>query len=194
MKQKNIIFLIAIFSFILLNTIIAFNIYKTKFISKDIVRLHVIANSNSIEDQIIKLKIEEKIKNYIYSLNYLDKNDLINSIKENEEKILNIANCTISQNKKNYSSILKIGKISYDKKENMNLNMDAGIYDSASIVLGKGDGKNIWSIIFPNEKTIDKIKELDTIIPGISGIYENDTNTNVSKIKSKILDTLNISI
>ena len=68
MKQKHITFLIAIFSFILLNTLVAFNIYKTKFISKDIFRLHVVANSNSIEDQIIKLKAESKIKEYISNL------------------------------------------------------------------------------------------------------------------------------
>ena len=49
MKQKHITFLIAIFSFILLNTLVAFNIYKTKFISKDIFRLHVVANSNSMK-------------------------------------------------------------------------------------------------------------------------------------------------
>ena len=73
MKQKHITFFIAIFSFILLNTLVAFNIYKTKFISKDIFRLHVVANRNSIEDQIIKLKAESKIKEYISSFNINNK-------------------------------------------------------------------------------------------------------------------------
>lgn len=85
MKQKHITFFIAIFSFILLNTLVAFNIYKTKFISKDIFRLHVVANSNSIEDQIIKLKAESKIKEYISNFNINDKNELKNEIKKNKE-------------------------------------------------------------------------------------------------------------
>ena len=94
MKQKHITFLIAIFSFILLNTLVAFNIYKTKFISKDIFRLHVVANSNSIEDQIIKLKAESKIKEYIsflkgninYKTDFYELGDGISVSKRIEEK------------------------------------------------------------------------------------------------------------
>ena len=168
MKQKHITFFIAIFSFILLNTLVAFNIYKTKFISKDIFRLHVVANSNSIEDQIIKLKAESKIKEYISNFNINDKNELKNEIKKNKDEILQIANSTICENDKNYTSSIKIGKISYDKKDNMQTQMYSGTYDSASVILGSGNGKNIWSIIFPNDKTIEKIKELDTITLALS--------------------------
>ena len=100
MKQKHITFLIAIFSFILLNTLVAFNIYKTKFISKDIFRLHVVANSNSIEDQIIKLKAESKIKEYISNFNINNKNELKNEIEKNKDEILQIANNTICENDK----------------------------------------------------------------------------------------------
>lgn len=193
MKQKHITFFIVIFSFILLNTLVAFNIYKTKFISKDIFRLHVVANSNSIEDQIIKLKAESKIKEYISNFNINNKNELKNEIEKNKDEILQIANSTIYENDKNYTSSIKIGKISYDKKDNMQTQMYSGTYDSASVILGSGDGKNIWSIIFPNDKTIEKIKELDTIIPGISNIYNHDEKieTDDKQINSFILDFLN---
>lgn len=192
MKQKHITFLIAIFSFILLNTLVAFNIYKTKFISKDIFRLHVVANSNSIEDQIIKLKAESKIKEYISNFNINNKNELKNEIEKNKDEILQIANNTICENDKKYTSIIKIGKISYDKKDNMQTQMYSGTYDSASVILGSGNGKNIWSIIFPNDSTIEKIKELDTIIPGISNIYNHDEEieTDDKQINSLILDFL----
>ena len=192
MKQKHITFLIAIFSFILLNTLVAFNIYKTKFISKDIFRLHVVANSNSIEDQIIKLKAESKIKEYISNFNINNKNELKNEIEKNKDEILQIANNTICENDKNYTSSIKNGKISYDKKDNMQTQMYSGTYDSASVILGSGNGKNIWSIIFPNDSTIEKIKELDTIIPGISNIYNHDEEieTDDKQINSLILDFL----
>lgn len=192
MKQKHITFLIAIFSFILLNTLVAFNIYKTKFISKDIFRLHVVANSNSIEDQIIKLKAESKIKEYISNFNINNKNELKNEIEKNKDEILQIANNTISENDKKYTSSIKIGKISYDKKDNMQTQMYSGTYDSASVILGSGNGKNIWSIIFPNDSTIEKIKELDTIIPGISNIYNHgeEIETDDKQINSLILDFL----
>ena len=197
MKQKSITLFIAIFSFIILNTMIAFNIYKTKFVSKDIVRLHVVANSNSIEDQIIKLKVESKISDYISSLDSSKKNKLLKNIKESKNNLLSIADSTINESNKTYTASLKVGKIYYEEKQNMNLDMYNGTYDSASIILGEGNGKNIWSIIFPNEKTIDKIKELDTILPGISNIYNSqksiDKNDKI-QIKSKLFSSLEINL
>lgn len=171
MKQKNITTFIAIFAFILLNSIIAFKIYQNKYISKDIVRLHVVANSNSIEDQIIKLKTESKIQDYLSSLDKTTKTNLIENIKENKDTILKISDSTIQGSNQTYGSTLKVGKISYDNKESMELDMSKGTYDSACIILGQGNGKNIWSIIFPNEKTLQKLKQLDTILPGLSDIY-----------------------
>lgn len=198
MKQKSITLFIAIFSFIILNTMIAFNIYKTKFVSKDIVRLHVVANSNSIEDQIIKLKVESKISDYISSLDSSKKNKLLKNIKESKDNLLSIADSTINESNKTYTASLKVGKIYYEEKQNMVLDMYNGTYDSASIILGEGNGKNIWSMIFPNEKTIDKIKELDTIFPGISNIYSSqksiNNNDKKTEIKSKIFPSLGLTL
>lgn len=192
--QKKIISFIAIFSFVILNTLICFNIYKTKFISKDIVRLHVIANSNNISDQITKLRVESKIKDFLNNLKCENKNDYLNAIKENSNEILQIANTITSQNGNTYSSTLEVGKIAYDKKQSINLDMSKGTYDSACIILGNGDGKNIWSIIFPNENTIKKIEELDTIMPGLSTIYNDEEKEDDIKISSKILEYFNIDI
>ena len=194
MKQKNMTLFIAIFSFILLNTLIGVNIFKTKYISKDILRLHVVANSNSIEDQITKLKIESKINDYISSIRYKNKEELIEHIKNNKDTILNISNNTLKEDNKTYNSKIKIGKILYDKKQNMTLDMYAGTYDSVCLVLGDGAGKNIWSIIFPNEQTIDKIKELDTILPGISSIYDPKNEKSTPKVKSLLFPSLGLTL
>lgn len=194
MKQKNITLFIAIFSFILLNTIVAFTIYKTNFISKDIVRLHIVANSNNLDDQITKLKVESKINNYISSLNSKTKKELIENIKENKDTILNITDTIIKENSKTYSSTLKVGKISYESKQSMILDMCNGTYDSACIILGEGNGENIWSMIFPNEKTIDKIKELETIMPGISSIYNPSSKDSQKEIKSKFFPSLGLTL
>src|SRR5574344_2119695 len=176
MNQKKIIILSVIFSFILLNTILCFNILKVNFISKDIVRFHVIANSNSIEDQIIKLKVENNVNEYLKNLNKDSKESFLNALKNNENKILQISNKTIKDSNKEYSSTLKVGKIKYDKKDDMLLSMNKGTYDSACITIGEGNGKNIWSIIFPDKDTINNLKQLETIMPGISEIYEEDDN------------------
>ena len=126
------------------------------------------------------------------NFNINNKNELKNEIEKNKDEILQIANNTICENDKKYTSSIKIGKISYDKKDNMQTQMYSGTYDSASVILGSGNGKNMWSIIFPNDSTIEKIKELDTIIPGISNIYNHDEEieTDDKQINSLILDFL----
>lgn len=194
MKQKNITLFIAIFSFIILNTIIGFKIFKTQYISKDILRLHVVANSNSIDDQITKLKVESKLNDYISSISYKNKEELIEKLKSNKDNILKLSDSTLKENNKIYTSKLKIGKISYDKKQSMTLDMYAGTYDSICLVLGDGAGKNIWSIIFPNEQTIDKIKELDTILPGISSIYEPQNEKSTPEVKSLLFPSLGLTL
>lgn len=189
LKNKlNINIIIVIFSFILLNGILIFKMIYNENCKKDIVRLHVVANSNSVSDQIIKLKVESKIKDYLKELKLpenVTKDEYINMLKNNNQNFLEISNNLLKENNLDYDSTLQIGKIKYDKKQSFTQDMEDGTYDSMKLILGKGDGKNIWSIIFPNEKNIALVKELDTILPGISDIY----NKNVED-KHKLDDTL----
>ena len=54
--------------------------------------------------------------------------------------------------------------------------MENGRYESIQIILGDGNGKNIWTLISPSQENLDKIKELNTILPGINSLYKfNET-------------------
>lgn len=175
MKKKLHIYLF-LFSFIILNLYIGSKISKKLNYQNNFIRLHVVANSNNINDQIEKLKISEKINSYIESLNISDnvsKEEILSILNSKSDEILNIVN-----NNTNHSSTLKIGKIQYEEKQNAIYDMPAGSYDSIQLILGKGAGKNIWSFIFPNEENLENIQNFDTILPGISNIYSsNTTNT-----------------
>ena len=172
-----------IFLFILLNTLIVLNIYtkETEKNNSNILRLHVIANSNLVEDQIIKLKVYENITEYIKNLelenNIYSKDEIISKVKENISDILTISDDTISKNNLKYRTSVNIGKMYYDKRQSVLLDMDKGNYDSIKIILGAGNGKNIWTLISPSEDNLKNISNLNTIIPGIDKIY-NDNNTN----------------
>lgn len=172
-----------IFLFILLNTLIVLNIYtkETEKNNSNILRLHVIANSNLVEDQIIKLKVYENITEYIKKLelenNIYSKDEIISKVKENISDILTISDDTISKNNLSYRTSVNIGKMYYDKKQSVLLDMDKGNYDSIKIILGAGNGKNIWTLISPSENNLKNISNLNTIIPGIDKLY-NDNNTN----------------
>lgn len=176
LEKKNINYSLILFllSIVILNTYILISI-TTKNIKKDnIFRLHVVANSNSIEDQITKLKVETEVEKYLNEIQYNDSDNIYDILNSNSSNILKISNDILNKDNKNYTSKLDIGKIHYDEKDNILYNMEEGTYNSARIILGDGNGKNIWTIIFPNKDTIKSIEELDTILPGISNIYEDD--------------------
>ncbi len=200
-KIENIQFTLPLFLVILLvillNTYLTIKLYRGYVLKEDIFRLHVVANSNNISDQITKLKISKKIENYIDSLNIdnqiNEKQDYINEIKSHMSNILAISDNTLKENNLDYTAYAKLGNISYDQKEAANISMEQGNYDSLEIILGKGEGKNFWSIIFPNENNIEKLESLNTILPGITYIYDDasysenkDNNENNSKVKYKI--------
>ncbi len=179
-NSLNINIIIVLISFILLNSIFIFKIIKNEYNKKDIIRLHVVANSNSISDKIVKLKVENSIKDYLNELELpsdIKHDEYLDILKSKNSEILDISNTVLKNNNFNYDSSLKIGKIYYDKKQSVLLDMDSGTYDSMQLILGKGEGENIWSIIFPNEENISCIKELDTILPGIKDLYESNEDT-----------------
>ena len=180
-----------IFLFILLNTLIVLNIYtkETEKNNSNILRLHVIANSNLVEDQIVKLKVYENITEYIKNLelenNIYSKDEIISKVKENISDILTISDDTISKNDLKYRTSVNIGKMYYDKRQSVLLDMDKGNYDSIKIILGAGNGKNIWTLISPSEDNLKNISNLNTIIPGIDKLY-NDNNNQTDEKEEKI--------
>ncbi|MBR5227443.1 MAG: stage II sporulation protein R [Clostridia bacterium] len=141
-----------ILSFILLNLIILSKTYNAQSNIQNYFRVHVTANSNSISDQLVKYTLADKLNNYISSLiqNCSSKKDCKKVIEENVEEILAISNNILKDKGKNYTVYAKIGNIYYEEKQNDNMTMSAGIYDSIQIVLGEGKGKNWWSLIYPN--------------------------------------------
>lgn len=162
--------------FILLNTLIVFKLYNKDKENNEIVRLHVVANSNLLEDQIVKLKVNEKINEYIANLNNkkLTSEEILENIKENIADILSISNEVIVDNNLNYTASANIGKIYYEKKQSMLLDMNKGNYNSVQIILGQGDGKNIWTLISPSKENLKNISFLNTIFPGIDKLYEEN--------------------
>lgn len=164
MNKKYIVILVWS-AFILLNAIILKNVATRENTLDDYFRLHVVANSNSLKDQTIKMKvskdISEKISEVIKNINCNSKSEIKEVIQDNTKDILLVANNSLKEQGDNKTAIIKIGNIYYDEKTKDNISMNAGIYDSIQIVIGEGKGKNFWSLIYPYS---------------YAGMYELDTS------------------
>lgn len=113
-------------------------------ISQSIVRLHVLANSDSNEDQSLKLKVRDAILEHSRQ-NFTKKDE----VKSQLEKYKQIAEKVIYESGYNYPVEVEYGNFKFPTKEYKNLTLPAGVYDAVRIKIGKAEGQNWWCVMFP---------------------------------------------
>ncbi len=120
----------------------------TKNVSDKIIRLHVIANSDSEIDQNVKLSVRDAI---LKEMNEEQKGKDITflSVEENEEKLISAAENVLKENGCTYGCTLETGRFSFPVKSYENITLPAGKYDAVRVVLGDGKGQNWWCVMFP---------------------------------------------
>lgn len=120
-------------------------------ISNKVLRLHILANSDSTEDQNIKLEL----KNYflentadLFVGKTVEEN--ITIAKENTDYIENLCNSFLSDNGYDYKADVAVAKEYFDTRVYDDFTLPAGTYNSIKIEIGEGAGHNWWCIVFPS--------------------------------------------
>lgn len=120
-------------------------------VSDKLVRLHVVANSDSLEDQDLKRKVrDEVIKQMSPKFEGLkDVDEVKQVITENIGLIEHIAAQVVQKENKSYGAKALLGDYDFPTKAYGNLTLPAGSYQALKIVLGNGEGQNWWCVMFP---------------------------------------------
>ncbi len=120
-------------------------------ISDSVFRLHILANSNSVEDQALKYKVRDAVIEKMHSLSPLcsTKEEVIQLARENLDEIKKIAQETINSNGYLYPVSVSIGNYSFPTKEYGDISLPAGYYDAIKIEIGSATGQNWWCVMFP---------------------------------------------
>ncbi len=130
-------------------------------ISDGIVRLHIIANSNLEKDQMVKLKVRDKITEYAKNYENID----VEFVNAHISEIKEIADNVLAENGFLYESKVYTGKFNFPTKTYENITLPKGEYDAVKIVLGEGGGENWWCVMFPplcfTENAKGKLSESD---------------------------------
>ena len=110
-------------------------------IADSVFRLHVIANSNSDEDQALKYKVRDSIIQYIngLSVNLNSKDEVIQTANEHMADIKQIALDTIHQNGYNYDVNVEIGNFDFPTKKYGDISLPAGFYDALKVEIGDAE-------------------------------------------------------
>lgn len=146
----SLLLLLLLFVYIFLCAFSYANAVSNK-IQSSVFRLHVIANSNSVDDQNLKYLVRDKVLAYIQSIsdNNLSKNDAILLVNNNIDTIQKIVEKTIYENGYNYSVKLNIGNFEFPTKTYGDISFPAGFYDALKIQIGDAKGQNWWCVMFP---------------------------------------------
>lgn len=126
-------------------------------LSNSLFRLHVIANSNSKEDQNLKYLVRDELISYMNTLcsNVSSKEQAIAIANEHLDDFQKVANEVISKNGFNYSAKVQIGNFAFPTKTYGDISLPAGYYDALKVELGKAEGKNWWCVMFPSLCFVD---------------------------------------
>ncbi len=118
---------------------------------QNVLRLHIIANSNSDADQQLKLKIRDEIllKTDGLFLNASGLDDAQKTVFENLTLFEEIANSVITENGFNYKATASLGVSEFSTRYYDDFTLPAGDYKSLIITLGEGEGKNWWCVVYP---------------------------------------------
>ena len=115
-------------------------------IPRDSIRIRVVANSNSLNDQFEKLKVTENLQKYIQDLlkESNTKQETEEIIKDNLINIDNNVKNTLNQISSIATYQINYGNNYFPKKEYKGITYEAGYYESLVITIGKGEGNN-WN-------------------------------------------------
>ena len=134
-----------------LGTFCVFAENDAKSIRESVLRFHIIANSNSKNDQNAKIMLRDYLKEKLKEsfLNATDKADAIKLANSKLDYIKTISENYLKSIGCNQNVSVKVGKRYFPTKTYGNCSFPCGTYDALIITLGSGKGKNFWCVMFP---------------------------------------------
>ena len=147
--MKKIIILL---SAILIIFIVSKNVQAEESIIPDsAIRFRVIANSNTVYDQNIKIQIRNLVQNEI--LKYIKDSESIEKtrkiILEHKEELYNIISNKLKDLNYDKGFNISYGFNHFPEKKYKGVTYKEGDYESLVITLGDGNGDNFWCVLFP---------------------------------------------
>ena len=189
MKRKFIFVFLLIILFTLFIFFSSFNYVKSvsSDLSNSIFRLHIIANSDSKEDQELKLKVRDSVVSYMNKIipENITKENIIIIVNDHLQDFKEIAEKTIKENGFNYPVNISIGNFYFPTKTYGDISFPSGNYDGLRIEIGSYSGQNWWCVLFP---PLCFVSPTNGIVPDDS---KNDLKENINSEEYQIISSGN---
>jgi len=123
------------------------------------VRFHITGNSDSRADQLMKMKVREKIFESLDLSGINSREEAISFFESKRDEIEETANNALLENNFSYKARVMVGKRSFPIREYSGFTLPSGVYDAVSIELGRAEGKNFFCVMYPGLCIIDGVSE-----------------------------------
>ncbi len=159
----------------------------------DIIRLHIVANSDSETDQKLKLAVRDRVITLVKQLtkDCKSSNDAAKTLKSSLPELEALALSVIKEEGFEYDVQSTLKNEYYPTREYEDLTLPSGEYNSLRIVIGEGKGQNWWCVLFPpvcvgSSDTKEELLETGFTTEQIKVITESDSEQ--YKVKFKCLE------
>ncbi len=142
---------IALFIAIILSIFVGAASSERNELSDNLIRLHVVANSDSDEDQNLKLEVRDAVLNKVSSLldGCADKGEAEKIISGNTEVLALCAEEVVRARGEGYPVTAAIKQEVFPTVKYDTFALPAGKYTSLRVIIGEGGGHNWWCVVFP---------------------------------------------
>lgn len=137
--------------------IVYFLVFSTGLVSdkaqlkNELIRMHVVANSDSPEDQAVKLQVKDALVSYLQPVMTAaaNKEEAFRYIRENLQQLEEKANQVLKDLGENKTATVSLVKEKFDVRKYDTFSLPSGIYDALRVQIGEGEGQNWWCVAFP---------------------------------------------
>lgn len=129
----------------------AWSMQRQDALAQKMIRLHVIANSDSDADQALKLEVRDKVLDFTTTVlqRSADMEDAQLRLREELTRIESIARQEISAQGYDYQVTAQLASTEFPLKEYDGFSLPAGEYMALRLVIGEGEGQNWWCVVYP---------------------------------------------
>ena len=120
-------------------------------LQKNLIRLHIVAASDSQEDQALKLQVRDAVVKSLQE-NMKNLNDTAQAkeyLQNNLSEIELLANRVLQENGCADKTVASLKKESFSTRYYDTFTLPAGVYEALRITIGEGNGHNWWCVVFP---------------------------------------------
>lgn len=120
-------------------------------LNDEVIRLHVVANSDAQEDQDIKLQVRDAVNDYLGELlaNVTSVEEAKAYIQESLPKIQKVANEVLIRCGVEPDAVVTFCKETFGTRLYDTFRLPAGLYEALQVTIGEGEGQNWWCVAFP---------------------------------------------